>query len=491
MSLTAALPFLSPPVPALPRSSSWSRWRAHFERNRHRPLPPTAEAVDLPPTVASVLARSLARFQIGETGEGRIVGAVARSRMVGVDDDYRRALALFIAEEGRHAHILAGLVRALGGELLTATWTERIFVAVRRLAGIRCKLLVMFAAEVVGAGFYRALAERLPPGATRSALDQIAGDEQDHLRFHRHFFAIEARGGWRRLLFLAAWFPLAHTASLAGLVGPPPNPPRAGDPAAGDRRSPPRARSGGGAMTPFPRHVAVIMDGNGRWATERGLPRSEGHRRGAEAVRRVVRAAHELGVRALTLYAFSVQNWERPRSEVGHLMRLLSTFVTEETPELLARGIRVVTIGDLRRLPAFARAPLAALVVASARNQAMTLCLALSYGGREALAAAARALAAEVASGRLRPEEVDERQVAARLDTSALPPLDLLIRTSGEQRLSNFLLWEAAYAELHFTPVLWPDFGRETLEVALADFERRQRRFGLTGAQVEARLARG
>ena len=178
-------------------------------------------------------------------------------------------------------------------------------------------------------------------------------------------------------------------------------------------------------MTPFPRHVAVIMDGNGRWATERGLSRDEGHRRGAEAVRRVVRAADELGVQALTLYAFSVQNWERPRSEVGHLMRLLCTFVTEETPELLARGIRVVTIGDLRRLPPFARAPLAALVVASARNQAMTLCLALSYGGREALTAAARALAAEVASGRLRPEDVDERQVAARLDTSALPPLDL------------------------------------------------------------------
>ena len=217
MSLTAALPFLSPPLPTLPRSSSWSRWRAHFERNRHRPLPPTAEAVDLPPTVVSLLARSLARFQIGETGEGRIVGAVARSQMVGIDDDYRRALALFIAEEGRHAHILAGLVRALGGELLSATWTERLFVAVRRLAGIRCKLLVMFAAEVVGAAFYRALASGLPPGATRSALEQIAGDEQAHLRFHRQFFAIQAWGGWRRLLFLAAWFPLAHAAALVVL----------------------------------------------------------------------------------------------------------------------------------------------------------------------------------------------------------------------------------------------------------------------------------
>lgn len=165
MSLTAALSFPPAPVPPLPPSSSWSRWRAHFERNRPRPLPPTAEAVDLPPAIASELARSLARFQIGETGEGRIVGAVARSR----------------------------------------------------LAGIRCKLLVMFAAEVVGAGFYRELAARLPPGAMRSALEQIAGDEQAHLRFHRQFFAIQAWGRWRRLLFLAAWFPLAHAASLVVL----------------------------------------------------------------------------------------------------------------------------------------------------------------------------------------------------------------------------------------------------------------------------------
>lgn len=244
-------------------------------------------------------------------------------------------------------------------------------------------------------------------------------------------------------------------------------------------------------MTSLPRHVAVIMDGNGRWAAQRGLSRDEGHRCGADAVRRVVRAAHELGVPALTLYAFSVQNWDRPHAEVGHLMRLLHTFVTEETPELLERGIRVVTIGDLRRLPCYARAPLAALEVASARNRAMTLCLALSYGGREAITSAVRALAEEVAEGRLRPEDVTERKLAERLDTRALPPLDLLIRTSGERRLSNFLLWEAAYAELHFTPVFWPDFRRETLEVALADFASRQRRFGLTGAQVEARLARG
>jgi undecaprenyl diphosphate synthase len=238
-------------------------------------------------------------------------------------------------------------------------------------------------------------------------------------------------------------------------------------------------------MTSVPRHVAVIMDGNGRWASARGLPRHEGHRRGADAVRRVVRAAHELGIPALTLYAFSTENWGRPRPEVAHLMRLLHSFVLDERAELMARGVRVLTIGDVRRLPRFARAPLRALEVASAGNRAMTLCLALSYGGREAITAAARALAAEVASGRLRPEEVSERKLAARLETRGLPPLDLLIRTSGEQRLSNFLLWEAAYAELHFTPVLWPDFSRETLALALADFATRQRRFGLTPAQAK------
>jgi undecaprenyl diphosphate synthase len=242
-------------------------------------------------------------------------------------------------------------------------------------------------------------------------------------------------------------------------------------------------------MSLLPRHVAVIMDGNGRWAAERGLPRHEGHRRGADAVRRVVRAARELGLPALTLYAFSAQNWGRPGSEVAHLMRLLCSFVLEEGPEVIARGIRVVTIGEVGRLPHFVRAPLAALELASARNRGMTLCLALSYGGREAITSAARALAAEVAAGLLRPGDVTEQQLEARLGTSALPPLDLLIRTSGEQRLSNFLLWEAAYAELYFTPVLWPDFGQEALEAALAAYARRERRFGVVGEQVAVAAA--
>lgn len=212
MSPAAAFPL---PLPS--REAPWGTWRAHFEGNRRRPLPPTARVTELPAAVACALARSLARFQIGETGEGRIVGAVARSRMDGIDDDYRRALALFVAEEGRHARILGALVRGLGGALLSTTWTERAFVRVRRLAGIRFKLLAMFAAEVVGIAFYGALAAHLPAGATRAALEQIARDEHAHLHFHRRFFAVQAPRGWRRLLFLAAWFPLAHAAALVVL----------------------------------------------------------------------------------------------------------------------------------------------------------------------------------------------------------------------------------------------------------------------------------
>jgi hypothetical protein len=207
-------------VALVPNSSSqspWSRWRAHFERNRQRPIPRTDGPADLPAEQADALAWSLARFQIGETGEGRIVGAVARCRMSGIDDNYRRALALFVMEEGRHATILAGIVRALGGRLLATTWTERMFVRARRLSGIRFKLLTMFAAEVVGIGFYGGLAATLPPGATRSALEQIARDERAHLQFHRRFFEVQAAAGWRRALFLLCWVPVAHAAALVVL----------------------------------------------------------------------------------------------------------------------------------------------------------------------------------------------------------------------------------------------------------------------------------
>jgi len=228
----------------------------------------------------------------------------------------------------------------------------------------------------------------------------------------------------------------------------------------------------------LPAHVAIIMDGNGRWATSQGLPREEGHRRGADAVRAVVRAAREIGIRTLTLYAFSAQNWSRPGNEVNHLMGLLRTFLVDERAEILARGIRITSIGDEARLPPLVRLPLRALVRASAGNRGMTLCLALSYGGREAIVAAACKLARAASEGRLRPENITEQLIESTLDTRALPPVDLLIRTSGEQRLSNFLLWEGAYAELYFTQVLWPDFGRRDLEDALAAFAQRERRYG-------------
>jgi undecaprenyl diphosphate synthase len=230
------------------------------------------------------------------------------------------------------------------------------------------------------------------------------------------------------------------------------------------------------------RHVAIIMDGNGRWATERGLPRSEGHRHGAGAVREVVRAARELGVHALTLFAFSEQNWGRSSDEVMQLMQLLAKFLVDEHNELIARGIRVRAIGQVGRLPRFVAAPLATLEADTAGGAGMTLCLALSYGGREALTAAAQTLVADATRGRLGPDDVTPELLGARLGTSDLPPLDLIIRTSGEQRLSNFLLWESAYAELVFSPVLWPDFRRAHLEAALAEFGSRDRRFGLTKA---------
>jgi undecaprenyl diphosphate synthase len=248
-------------------------------------------------------------------------------------------------------------------------------------------------------------------------------------------------------------------------------------------------RTGGGGVTPIPRHVGVIMDGNGRWAAGRGLPRAEGHRRGAQAVREVVRAARELGIPALTLYAFSSENWGRPEDEVAALMALLARFLRDERDELIDRGIRLRALGDPTRLPPVVRALLGGVERATAGNRGLVLSLALSYGGRQAIVAAAQQLAREVRAGRLRPDRLDAANFQRALGTADLPPLDLVIRTSGEQRLSNFMLWEAAYAELYFTPVLWPDFGRSDLEAALVAFLRRRRRFGLSkenGPQGEA-----
>jgi undecaprenyl diphosphate synthase len=230
---------------------------------------------------------------------------------------------------------------------------------------------------------------------------------------------------------------------------------------------------------PLPRHVAIIMDGNGRWAQGRGLPRVAGHRQGAVAVRTVTRAARRLGLEALTLYAFSMQNWSRPPDEVEALMLLLVEFLEKEQQELLGNGIRLNAIGDLDRLPDRVGSRLEAVRQATARGEGMTLTLALSYGGREELVHAARLAAA-------RGGPIDEAALAAGLWTRGLPDLDLLIRTSGERRISNFLLWQAAYAELFFTDIHWPDFDELELLTAVSDFQARQRRFGLTGAQVAA-----
>ena len=234
---------------------------------------------------------------------------------------------------------------------------------------------------------------------------------------------------------------------------------------------------------PLPRHVAIIMDGNGRWAQARGLPRVAGHREGAAAVRSVTRAARRLGLEALTLYAFSMQNWSRPADEVEALMLLLVEFLEKEQQELLGNAIRLNAIGDLARLPASVRDRLEAVRRATAGGQAMTLTLALSYGGREELVHAAQVAAA---SGR----PIDEAAMEAGLWTRGLPDLDLLVRTSGERRISNFLLWQAAYAELYFTDTHWPAFDERELLTAIADFQARQRRFGLTGEQVAAQGGR-
>jgi undecaprenyl diphosphate synthase len=241
----------------------------------------------------------------------------------------------------------------------------------------------------------------------------------------------------------------------------------------------------------LPRHVGIIMDGNGRWARARGLPREEGHEKGADSVRTVVRAARKIGIEALTLFAFSSQNWDRPHEEVFHLMELLRRYLVQERAEILDNGIRLVAVGEPDRLPPHVRDPLTELMAASAHNHDMTLCLALSYGGREMLTKAVREMCRAALAGRLDPAEITVETVESYLDSARiLPPLDLLVRTSGEHRISNFFLWETAYAELYFTEKQWPEFERDDLMAALHDFAGRERRFGQTSEQVRADRAR-
>ena len=232
------------------------------------------------------------------------------------------------------------------------------------------------------------------------------------------------------------------------------------------------------AKATLPAHVAVIMDGNGRWAKQRGLPRVEGHRNGVESVRVTVRACGEVGIKYLTLYAFSVENWNRPKDEVDTLMKYLARFLKNEIGELNRHNVRLEAIGQIYRLPEFVQEQLKKTMAALDKNNGLTLILALSYGGRTEIVEAVRGLAAKVQAGKLEAAEINEEVFAQHLYTKHYPDPDLLIRTSGEMRVSNFLLWQISYAELVVTPTLWPDFRKGQFFEALEEYARRHRRFG-------------
>lgn len=232
---------------------------------------------------------------------------------------------------------------------------------------------------------------------------------------------------------------------------------------------------------PIPNHIGIIMDGNGRWAETRGLPRLLGHREGSNSVREVTRTARRIGVKALTLYAFSSQNWSRPVEEVAGLMDLLREYLQHERSEILENGIRLNAIGSLEKLPGLVREPLDELLAASAANREMVLTLALSYGGREEIVHAATSLALKVKEGAAKPSQAE---FEALLWTYGLPPVDLIIRTSGEYRVSNFLIWQMAYAELVFVETPWPDFRRLAFLECIQSYQQRERRFGMTSAQL-------
>ncbi|HEY8794985.1 MAG TPA: isoprenyl transferase [Gemmatimonadaceae bacterium] len=228
----------------------------------------------------------------------------------------------------------------------------------------------------------------------------------------------------------------------------------------------------------IPRHIAIIMDGNGRWARERNLPRPLGHRSGMKSVREVVEGAIEAGAEVLSLFAFSQENWQRPVTEVQALMSLLEEYIAREAEELAQQGVRVQVLGDLARLTPAAAAAATRLIETTAHNHGLLLNLFISYGSRAELVRAAQLLAEDVRAGRVRAEDIDEDAIAERLYTAGIPDPDLLIRTSGEQRISNFLLWQLAYTELYMSPVLWPNFRKQELYEAILDFQRRDRRFG-------------
>ena len=237
----------------------------------------------------------------------------------------------------------------------------------------------------------------------------------------------------------------------------------------------------------LPRHIAIIMDGNGRWARERGFPRLEGHRRGAEAVRTIVTECARLGIECLTLYSFSIENWKRPPAEVEGLMALYAQHLVAERPEIMQNNIRLVHIGRAGGLPEAVRRELQETQRLSSANTGMALCLALNYGARAEIVDAIQELAERVAAGKLRPEQIDEAAVSGALDTAGLPDPDLLVRTAGEMRLSNFLLWQISYAELWVTPESWPEFGVQRLHEAIRAFAHRERRYGDVAPPAQSR----
>jgi undecaprenyl diphosphate synthase len=241
----------------------------------------------------------------------------------------------------------------------------------------------------------------------------------------------------------------------------------------------------------LPRHVAIIMDGNGRWAEQRNLPRFSGHRAGVETVRRIVQMSGELGIEALTLFAFSSENWRRPKKEVGLLMELFLSALEREVKKLHETGVRLRIIGDVSAFPEKLQRRIKLSMEKTADNQGLTLNIAANYGGKWDITQAVRKLAEQVAAGNLRSEDINEASIAANLSMSDLPEPDLFIRTGGEQRISNFLIWQLAYTELYFTHILWPDFEREEYAKALQSFAGRQRRFGHTGAQILEMEQRG
>lgn len=234
----------------------------------------------------------------------------------------------------------------------------------------------------------------------------------------------------------------------------------------------------------LPRHVAIIMDGNGRWATLQGKSRIEGHRRGKTSVRVIVEMTRKLGIPFLTLFAFSTENWLRPRDEVRALMGLLETYLVAEQPKMMRYGIRLQAVGDRERLPVNVRRTLEDVIELTHKNRRMTVVLALSYSGRDEVVRMANKLARKVLDGELKAGDIDEEIIAAHMDTPDIPDPDLLIRTSGEMRISNFYLWQIAYSELYVTPTLWPDFREQEYLQALMEYQRRRRRFGRTDEQV-------